>query len=233
MPALGDDFFRVESLTFSHPNSEKLLFEDATFACGASERLGIVSDNGTGKSTLIRILCGLTRVKGAKISCFSLLLEKKKDWERVRREVGVVLQNPDDQLFFPEVIEDVMFGPMNLGLSRQQAESRAKEVLDELSISDLAHQDSMKLSGGQKRLVSLACVLAMRPQGLILDEPNTGLDRDALARLTEILLRFPGPQIIVSHDGSFLEKLCTRLVTIQNGKFASPNPNSDPTVSNP
>lgn len=213
------DFFAVDHLTFAWPGAAEPLFEGAALVCGAHERLGIVADNGTGKSTLLRILTGLEAAPGAAITCFGEAVATEKDFRRVRRLAGFVLQNPDDQLFFPEVIDDVMFGPLNLGATRQQAHDTAQEVLARLAITHLAHADSFTLSGGQKRMVSLASVLSMQPRGLLLDEPSTGLDHAARERLLEVLLAFEGPQIIVSHDEAFLGRLATRLVTIENKQF--------------
>lgn len=218
MSLTNEDFFRVTGLTFSWPGGATL-FRDADFRCGMTERLGIAADNGTGKSTFLRLLTGLETPAAGEIRSMGDPARTKEDFRRVRTHAGFVLQNPDDQLFFPEVIDDVMFGPMNLGLTESEARARAEEVLTRLSIAHLAHADSFSLSGGQKRLVTVASVLSMHPTGLLLDEPSTGLDRAARERLTEVLLAFPGPEIIVSHDEGFLAGLCTRVVTIENGTF--------------
>ncbi|MDO5530517.1 energy-coupling factor ABC transporter ATP-binding protein [Sutterella sp.] len=218
MSVTDEDFFRVTGLTFAWLAGAPL-FRDADFRCGMTERLGIAADNGTGKSTFLRILTGLETPQTGEILCMGDAAKTKEDFRRVRTRAGFVLQNPDDQLFFPEVIDDVMFGPMNLGLTENEARERAQEVLARLGIAHLAHADSFSLSGGQKRLVTVASVLSMNPTGLLLDEPSTGLDRAARTRLSEVLLAFPGPEIIVSHDEKFLAGLCTRVVTIEDGKF--------------
>ena len=130
-----------------------------------------------------------------------------------------MLQNPDDQLFFPEVIEDVMFGPLNLGLSYAQARSRALDVLSMLGIANLAESISFRLSGGQKRLVSIACILAMEPEVILLDEPTTALDPASVDRLTQTIESLQIAKLIVSHDYAFLKRVCGRMVTIRDAQI--------------
>ena len=134
--------------------------------------------------------------------------------------MGCVLQNPDDQLFFPEVIEDVMFGPLNLGLSYAQARTRALDVLSMLGIANLAESISFRLSGGQKRLVSIArCILAMEPEVILLDEPTTALDPASVDRLTKTIESLQIAKLIVSHDYAFLKRVCGRIVTIRDAQI--------------
>ncbi len=216
--ALSETFFQVEKLTFAHKGAAPL-FDAADFVCGIDERVGILADNGTGKTTFLRILTGLMHPTSMRLRCLGREIKEVQDFAWLRTRAGFVLQNADDQLFFPEVIDDLMFGPMNLGKTENEAKAVAKEVLADLGIETLAQRDSFTLSGGQKRLVSLACVLAMRPVGLLLDEPTTGLDAQARDRLNAVLLAFKGPQIMVSHDAAFLQTIATRLVTIQNARF--------------
>ena len=161
----------VKNLSFSR--SDRVIFRNAAFSLAPKESLGLCGPIGCGKTTLLRILTGLERPQTMSLSLEGVPVTAQKDFQRLRRKVGYVLQNPDDQLFFPEVIEDVMFGPLNLGLSYAQARTRALDVLSMLGIANLAEDISFRLSGGQKRLVSIACILAMEPEVILLDEPTT------------------------------------------------------------
>lgn len=149
----------VKNLSFSR--SDRVIFRNAAFSLAPKESLGLSGPIGCGKTTLLRILTGLERPQTMSLSLEGVPVTAQKDFQRLRRKVGYVLQNPDDQLFFPEVIEDVMFGPLNLGLSYAQARTRALDVLSMLGIANLAEDISFRLSGGQKRLVSIACILAL------------------------------------------------------------------------
>ena len=137
----------------------------------------------------------------------------------MRRRVGLVFQDPDDQLFCPTVKEDIAFGPLNLGCSRQEADAVVEETLALLNLSHLKEQVTHRLSGGQKRLVALATVMAMKPDILLLDEPTNDLDEKTRVRLIEILLSLPQAMIIVSHDRAFREKVVTRTVKMENGQI--------------
>ena len=164
----------VKNLSFSR--ADRVIFLNAAFSLAPKESLGLCGPIGCGKTTLLRILTGLERPQAMTLSLEGVPVTAQRDFQRLRRKVGYVLQNPDDQLFFPEVIEDVMFGPLNLGLSYAQARSRALDVLSMLGIANLAESISFRLSGGQKRRVAIAGVMAMHPRVLVLDEPAAGLD---------------------------------------------------------
>lgn len=175
----------VKNLSFSR--ADRVIFRNAAFSLAPKESLGLCGPIGCGKTTLLRILTGLERPQAMTLSLEGVPVTAQRDFQRLRRKVGYVLQNPDDQLFFPEVIEDVMFGPLNLGLSYAQARSRALDVLSMLGIANLAESISFRLSGGQKRLVSIACILAMEPEVILLDEPTTALDPASVDRLTQTI----------------------------------------------
>lgn len=140
----------VKNLSFSR--ADRVIFRNAAFSLAPKESLGLCGPIGCGKTTLLRILTGLERPQAMTLSLEGVPVTAQRDFQRLRRKVGCVLQNPDDQLFFPEVIEDVMFGPLNLGLSYAQARTRALDVLSMLGIANLAESISFRLSGGQKRL---------------------------------------------------------------------------------
>lgn len=210
----------VRDLTFGY-EGRPLLFDGAALAIHEDDQIGLWSDNGTGKTTLLRILSGLAKPRTMTLTLDGRTITDEEGFRSVRRHFGFVLQNPDDQLFFPEVLDDVMFGPLNLGLSYEKAREAAFAALAELGISDLANAESFRLSGGQKRLVSLACVLSMQPDGLFLDEPTAGLDKGARERLTHVLQGLGGPRLCVSHSMDFLRAVSNRIVTIRDGHIAA------------
>lgn len=207
----------VKNLSFSR--SDRVIFRNAAFSLAPKESLGLCGPIGCGKTTLLRILTGLERPQTMSLSLEGVPVTAQKDFQRLRRKVGCVLQNPDDQLFFPEVIEDVMFGPLNLGLSYAQARTRALDVLSMLGIANLAESISFRLSGGQKRLVSIACILAMEPEVILLDEPTTALDHASVDRLTKTIESLQIAKLIVSHDYAFLKRVCGRMVTIRDAQI--------------
>jgi len=137
----------------------------------------------------------------------------------VRRRIGLLFQDADDQLFSPTVLEDVAFGPLNLGKSKQEAVDIARQTLDFLGLKGFEERITFKLSGGEKRLVSLATVLAMEPEILLLDEPINGLDIETKAKLTEILSGLNLSYLLVSHDFDFLAETVEAIYTMQNGKI--------------
>lgn len=187
----------------------------------SGERLAVVGPNGSGKTTLLRTINGLNRPDAGAISILGQPCQAENDFQRVRAKIGFLFQDPDDQLFCPTVVEDVAFGPMNLGLPDKAAIAKANEILALMELSSLAGRVTYRLSGGEKRLVSLAGVLAMNPEALLLDEPTNGLDQDHYARLLAILKTLPTAMIVVSHDTSFLADLATRALVLQEGRLVN------------
>ncbi len=191
-----------------------------SFQLYQGERLGLVGHNGAGKSTLLHLLVGLNKPSSGRIGAFGRDYSTKDDFRLLRRRVGLVFQDPDDQLFCPTVAEDVAFGPLNLGYSKEDAMSIVDETLASLNLTDFRDRVTHKLSGGQKRLVSLATVLAMKPDILLLDEPTNALDEKTRLRLIEILVSLPQAMIIVSHDRAFREDVVTRTILMEGGQVS-------------
>lgn len=218
----GKHLLQVKNLSFGFER-DSMLFDKASLTIHEEDQIGLWADNGTGKTTLLRIITGLQKAASMELYLNEKQVTDEQGFREVRRQFGFVLQNAEDQLFFPEVIDDVMFGPLNLGLGERQAREAALEALSRLGISQLAGADSFHLSGGQKRLVSIASILAMRPIGLLLDEPTTGLDAKARSRLADVLKSLTGPRLIVSHDMGFLTAVSNRLVSIEQGHFVPLN----------
>jgi cobalt/nickel transport system ATP-binding protein len=190
-----------------------------TLRLDPGERLALVGANGAGKTTLLRTLVGLETPRAGRLVAFGRERASEKDFHEVRARAGFLFQDPDDQLFSPTVLEDVAFGPLNLGLAPAAAEARARATLDRLGLAPLAPRITHRLSGGEKRLVSLATVLAMEPQALLLDEPTNALDESHRERLIAILAGLDVAMVIVSHDRLFLERLATRAVLLKDGRI--------------
>ncbi len=206
----------LDALTFAYPGFE-LCLKGTSLRLDEGERLGLVGHNGAGKSTLLHLIVGLSRAQSGKINAFGREYVHEADFRLLRRRVGLVFQDPDDQLFCPTVAEDVAFGPLNLGYDKADAMKIVDETLEFLNLSHFRDRVTHKLSGGQKRLVSLATVLAMKPDILLLDEPTNALDEKTTKRLIDILINLPQAMIVVSHDRAFREAVVTRTIHLEDG----------------
>lgn len=216
-PAAGA-LISAEGLCFAR-QADKPILRGASFVLHEGERLGLTGPNGGGKTTLLWLLMGLLHASEGAISILGRPRRREEDFAEIRGQVGLLFQDADDQLFCPTVGEDVAFGPLNLGCSHQSAANIVGETLELLGLAGYEGRVSHKLSGGEKRLVALATVLAMSPKVLLLDEPTSGLDREAYARTEDVLSRLPQAMIIVSHDQPFLERIATRVVTLEDGRL--------------
>lgn len=209
--------FEAQGIVFSYPGQPRVL-DGADLSLHAGERVCLVGPNGAGKSTLLQILVGLLVPVAGSVSAFGALRGVESDFVEVRQRAGFVFQDPDDQLFCPTVAEDVAFGPRNQGKSRAETEAIVDATLAGLDLQHLRERVTHKLSGGEKRLVTLAAVLAMEPDVLLLDEPTNGLDERVYARLVDILLSLPQAMIVVSHDPYFRRAVGTRSVRLEEGR---------------
>lgn len=196
----------LTDIHFAYPGLEPVL-AGASLQLDKGERLSLVGPNGVGKSTLLKIIMGLLSPTRGTITAFEKVCTQEADFHDVRRRIGLVFQDSDDQLFCPTVAEDVAFGPLNLGKTKHEALAIVDEVLTRLSLMHLRDRVTHKLSGGEKRLVTLATVLAMEPDILILDEPTNALDPTNYARLVDILKELDQAIILVSHDPDFRSEI--------------------------
>ncbi|KEP68103.1 cobalt ABC transporter ATPase [Thioclava dalianensis] len=208
----------LQDIDFAYAGQPPVL-RGASLQMRAGERLAISGDNGAGKSTLLRLIVGLLRPTRGTVTAFGRPRLHERDFHEVRRRAGYVFQDPDDQLFCPTVAEDIAFGPLNLGLGRAQASEIVTRVLDQLGIAPLRARITHHLSGGEKRLVSLACVLAMEPDILLLDEPTNALDTTNVERLTEILQGLPQAIVLVTHDPQFRTRIAPGGLRIEDGRL--------------
>lgn len=210
---MNDAVLRLTDVTFGYGQDGPVL-DRFSIRVDAGERVGIVGPNGCGKTTLLRLIVGLERPQGGTVEVLAKPRATEADFAEARREVGLVFQDSDDQLFCPTVHEDVAFGPFNLGLSHAEVHEVVRETLAMLNLEHLEDRVTYRLSEGQKRLVALATVLAMKPRVLLLDEPTTGLDEKHERILQEVLLGLPQEMLIVSHNEAFLERVATRTLRL-------------------
>jgi cobalt/nickel transport system ATP-binding protein len=183
----------------------------------SDERIGLIGPNGSGKTTLFQIMVGLLAPESGQVFFAGQEMRCEKDFRVLRRQVGFLFQSADDQLFSPTVLEDVAFGPLNLGYAPEEAKAIALQTLQELGLTGFEDRITHRLSGGEKKLVSLATILSMRPRLLLLDEPTNNLDPATRNRLMEILQDLQQAQIIISHDWDFLARTTSHLYAIEHG----------------
>ncbi|MHC9236440.1 energy-coupling factor ABC transporter ATP-binding protein [Pseudooceanicola sp. 502str34] len=195
------------------------VLREAGLALAPGERLAIVGPNGAGKTTLLRALVGLEPLAGGRLTLFGSPCRREAEFRVARRRIGFLFQDSDDQLFCPTVLEDVAFGPLNLGQSRAEAEATARAALEGLGLLHLAERLTHKLSGGEKRLVCLAGLFAMAPDVILLDEPTNGVDAANGARFEAALSGFAGAMILVSHDDGFVTRMATRGMLLEEGRL--------------
>ncbi|WP_299378673.1 ABC transporter ATP-binding protein [uncultured Kiloniella sp.] len=206
----------LRDLHFSYASGLDVL-KGVDFELNAGDRVALTGSNGAGKSTLLRLINGLETPNSGEIHAFGAVRQQEKDFREVRVRAGLVFQDPDDQLFCPTVAEDLAFGPLNLGKSSEEVAEVVGRTLELLRLEHLADRITHKLSGGQKRLVALATVMALEPEVLLLDEPTNDLDRDTKQHLISLLTELPQAMIIVSHNHHFLNRVATRQVELSDG----------------
>ncbi len=208
----------LEGISFRYPNGNQVL-EGLDLRLEEGDKIGLLGENGTGKTTLFHIILGLLKPYKGEISIFGKKRKTEQDFKKIRRAIGLLFQDSDDQLFCPSVIEDVAFGPLNMGMNHKEAKDRAEQTLDELGISHLRNRVPYQLSGGEKRLVSMATILSIRPEILLLDEPTTGLDEKTKERLISVLQNYPAKAwIVISHVRSTIEAMSNKYYKINGGR---------------
>lgn len=213
--------FDLADIHYAYAGHAKVL-NGAELQLFERERLCLTGHNGAGKSTLLHTMVGLIRPQSGRVTAYGRDRKVEADFHDVRRRTGFVFQDPDDQLFCPTVAEDIAFGPLNLGKSKDEALAIVDRVLDRLHLTRFRDRITHKLSGGEKRLVSLATVLAMEPDVLLLDEPTNALDEPTTERLVEILLDLPQAMVVISHDPHFRHKIATRTQRLEHGRVFEP-----------
>jgi cobalt/nickel transport system ATP-binding protein len=206
----------VSGLCFSYPDKPDVL-RDVNLKVWPGERVGLIGPNGAGKTTLFLLVCGVLKPDGGEILLFSEPVRPGK----FHPEIGMVFQNPDDQLFCPSVRDDIAFGPRNMRLSKEEVKTRVAEALSMTGMRELAERPPHHLSGGEKRMVSVAGVLAMRPRLVIYDEPNANLDIGSRRRLIRFLQASQETILTASHDLEFILEVCNRVVLMDEGRIVA------------
>jgi len=212
----------VESLSFSYPDGHQAL-RDISLSVAPGEKVALLGPNGAGKSTLILHLNGILRVQSGSV-CVAGITVGEKTLGRVRAAVGLVFQNPDDQLFSPTVFEDVAFGPIYQGLPEAEVKACVQEALAAVRMDDYQHRVSHHLSTGEKKRIAIASVLSMRPEILVLDEPTAGLDPRARRGLINLIRELPQTMLVATHDIRMVVELFHRSVIMDAGEIVADGP---------
>jgi cobalt/nickel transport system ATP-binding protein len=212
------ELIKIENLSFGYPDGQQAL-TDINLGIYRGDSVAIVGPNGAGKSTLVLHFNGILRSNGHVKLLGKPIDDNNLKW--VRSRVGVVFQNPDDQLFSPTVFDDVAFGPMNMGYSQAEVEQAVKMALGLVGMSGFEKRSPHHLSVGEKKRVAMATVLSMSPEVLVIDEPTSNLDPRGKWDIIEVLKGFSITKIIVSHDLEMVRELCHRMVIIDRGRVAA------------
>lgn len=210
---MSNPLIELLGISYSVPERD-VLFKDINLRLMEGDRLGLIGPNGSGKTTLMHLIVGIVSPDEGQVFINGSHMRTEKDFARGRRQVGILFQNADDQLFCPTVLEDVAFGPLNLGKSWDEAKTIARNTLKKLQLRGFEDRITSKLSGGEKKLVALATILSMEPKVLLLDEPTTGLDEETREHILTIINDLNLTSIIVSHNYNFLCRTSTSIYGI-------------------
>ncbi|AEA25544.1 cobalt ABC transporter, ATPase subunit [Pseudonocardia dioxanivorans CB1190] len=215
----------VTGLDFAYPDGTPAL-RGVDLRIDPGERVALLGPNGAGKTTFVLQLNGILTPTAGTVAVGGLPV-RKPNLQEIRRRVGIVFQDPDDQLFMPTVREDVAFGPANFGVTGAELTARVDAALAEVGMAGHADRSPLHLSGGQRRRVALATVLACDPEILVLDEPSSNLDPVARRELAETLLRLDRTLLMVTHDLPYALQLCPRSVVVDDGRVVADGPTRD------
>ena len=222
---MSHHFIKFTDVHYAYPDGHEAL-KGVSLLITHGERVALLGRNGAGKSTLILLTDGLLTASHGEVNIGDVPVEKRT-LPLIRQTVGMVFQNPDDQLFMPTVEEDVAFGPLNMQLPTQEVRRRVESALKATGTYELRHRSPMQLSGGQKRSVAIATVLSMEPSILVLDEPTSNLDFAARRDLIKVLKEFTHTQLIATHDLAMARELCPRSIVIDDGRVVAGGPTEE------
>lgn len=206
----------VKNISFSYEHGHRVL-NNVSLSVKKGENLGIIGPNGAGKTTFFYLLCGILKPENGEIRINGRVIESAE----FNPETGFVFQNPDDQLFNISVYEDIAFGPVNMGLGKDEVDQRAAESMEITGIQHLAERPPHHLSGGEKRMAAIASVIAMKPHLMIYDEPTSNLDMRGRRRVIDFIKSSGHTNLIASHDLEFILETCERVIIIDNGGIVS------------
>ena len=200
-------------------DKEHPVVEHLSFTVSKGETVGLIGANGAGKSTLMKLMLGLLTGSG-QITVGGLPMNKE-NLPAIRRKLGFVLQDSDNQMFMPTVYEDMVFGPRNYGLRKEEAEARVDAVLARLGLQELKYRHNHKISGGEKRMAAIATILAMEPEAILMDEPSTALDPVNRRTVINTINALPQTKLIASHDLDMILDTCQRVILLSHGKIVA------------
>jgi len=210
---------RLWEITFGYDSTRDVLSK-LSFTFSEGDRVGLTGPNGSGKTTLFHIILGLLKPREGEIEIFGKTIHEEADFREARERIGLLFQDANDQLFCPTVAEDVAFGPLNLGKRYDEAQKVVRETLETLGLAGFEERVTYKLSDGERKLVSLATVLAMKPEVLLLDEPTSGLDEETTERIIQVLNRCSSKSyMIISQDKGLLARTTRCIYRMANGKL--------------
>jgi cobalt/nickel transport system ATP-binding protein len=211
-----EEVIRIDNLSYAYPDGRRAL-TDINLTVHRGESIAITGPNGAGKSTLLLHLNGILRSEG-QVRVFSEPVTDK-NLKEVRRRVGLVFQDPDDQLFSATVFDDVAFGPMNLGYSEAEVRQAVTSALEKVGMTSFEHRSSHHLSLGERKRIAIATILSMSPEVMVLDEPTSNLDPQGKWLLIELLRKLPVTRLIATHDLELVAALCQRVVVLDAGRI--------------
>ena len=209
---------KLEGISFAYPG-RSILFDRLGFEFSQGDRIGLVGPNGSGKTTLFHIMIGLIKPMLGNVTSFGKIRTTESNFREMRKNIGLLFQDADSQLFCPTVTEDIAFGPLNLGKSHDEVHEIVEHTLEILGLKGFENRVTHNLSGGEKKLVSLATVLAMRPKALLLDEPTTGLDKNVTKRIIQVLNDLDLSFVGISHDKYFLNETTQKIFKLNNSEI--------------
>ena len=206
-----------QNVSFSYGDVH--VVENLSFTIQKGETVGLIGANGAGKSTIMKLMLGLLSGSG-EIQVDGLPV-CRDNLAEIRKKIGFVLQDSDNQMFMPTVYEDMIFGPRNYGLSKEETEKRVDTVLTQLGLQDLKHRHNHKISGGEKRMAAIATILAMEPEMILMDEPSTALDPVNRRTVINTINRLPQTKLIASHDLDMILDTCQRVILLSHGTIVA------------
>lgn len=207
-----------QDVSFSYDGAHPVV-ESLSFTIEKGESVGLIGANGAGKSTIMKLLLGLLSGKG-QIFVDGLAMNKQ-NIPAIRQKIGFVLQDSDNQMFMPTVYEDMIFGPRNYGLSKEETERRVDAVLNQLGLTELKYRHNHKISGGEKRMAAIATILTMQPEAILMDEPSTALDPVNRRTIINTINTLPQTKLIASHDLDMILDTCQRVILLSRGKIVA------------
>ena len=206
-----------QNVSFSYGDNP--VVENLSFSIKKGETVGLIGANGAGKSTIMKLMLGLISGRGViKVDGLPVCRENLPE---IRKKIGFVLQDSDNQMFMPTVYEDMIFGPRNYGLSKEETDKRVDEILRQLGLESLKHRHNHKISGGEKRMAAIATILAMEPEMILMDEPSTALDPVNRRTVINTINRLPQTKLIASHDLDMILDTCQRVILLSHGTIVA------------